>query len=231
MTETTGSFPRDVASVCLIFSPSGKTEEYPVSLRSFRSGIASYDVPALGTSCNLGPAVLESGTFVEAVRERVEGNTYAGDIFPAAGGEKTDEYRVYEETFEQGVEGYRPAVRTEGTQIAAQLSGEWPEGGAYLEHPVLDAIREDRLNRGSGAELTKLLFTYTYFTQWYSIDMNGLNVRDAVLFRGGLFGTGYSAQDVADGLLSLHPELRAGHSTATVYPQIRASRPGKPLSA
>lgn len=220
---------REAASVCLVFSPSGSMEEYPVSFRSFRSGIASYEIPALGTSCNLGPAVLESGKFAEAVRGRVEGYTYGEDLFPAAGGAKTDEYSLYEETYERGVEGFRPAVREESASIASHLAQEWPECGASLEHPVLDALRAERLDRDSGAELKKLLFAYTYFTQWYSVDLNGLNLRDAVLFRGGLFGTGYGVQELVDGLLSLHPEWRSGNATTLVYQAVLASRTGRSL--
>lgn len=60
----------------------------------------------------------------------------------------------------------------------------------YQESPIIQKYIKSKFMDAKQYDWDSVLYSYSYFDKWYSIDFDAVNLRDAMFFRGSFYGKG-----------------------------------------
>ncbi len=145
---------------------------YHIDFDDYYGDVASYMITDLNIGYNYNEYILDPNQDIIAELIDVASKyDFEKDLAPLTDKIEEDS-RLYKEHFEK----YTKYHLREFVINALVNMGYTP----HFESDVLDyKIRQELVDNG---KLKELLFAYNYFTYWYNLDMDGINLADAVMF-------------------------------------------------
>ena len=167
------------------------SKTYHIDFDDYYGNVASYMISDLNVGYNYNKYVINSNLdIVNYLVSEASSYTYNDDLEPIVSGEDS---RLYKEHFENYTKNH-----IKDFVINALVNMDY---GINFESEVLDnLIKQDLVNSG---KLKKLLFAYNYFTYWYNLDMDGINVADSIMFHANeMFDNRMTMQNITNELIN-----------------------------
>ena len=173
------------------------SKTYHIDFDDYYGNVASYMISDLNVGYNYNKYVVNPNLdIINYLVNEASSYTYNNDLEPIVSEEDS---RLYKEHFENYTKNHIKEFII-NTLVNMDYS-------VNFESEVLDnLIKQDLVNSG---KLKKLLFAYNYFTYWYNLDMDGINVADSIMFH---------ANEMFDNrmtMLNITNELISGTNSAT----------------
>ena len=150
----------------------GDELEYAIDFDDYYGNVVSYIISDLNIGYNYNRFILqENSDIVKKLLKEASTYEYTRDLDPLT---KDEDSRLYKEYFDNVTKHHI----TEFVENILTNSEYIPT----FENEVLNnLIIQDLIDTG---KLKELLFAYNYFKYWYSMDMDGVNVADSIMFHG-----------------------------------------------
>ena len=150
----------------------GTKLEYSIAFDDYYGNVASYMITELNVGYNYNNYVVDPNQdSIKKLIEEASKYDFKKDLDPVTEKVENDS-RLYREHFENYTK-----YHIEDFVINLLVNMGYSPN---FESDVLDdLIERELINTG---ELKKLLFAYNYFTYWYNLDMDGINLADATMF-------------------------------------------------
>ena len=189
----------------------GTTQEHHIDFDDYYGNVASYMISDLKIGYNYNRYVID--TKLKIVQELIEEASkyeFTRDLEPLT--TKIEDSRLYKEHFEKVTKNHIP----EFVVNSLVNLGYTPA----FESDVLDnKIRQELIDTN---KLKQLLFAYNYFTYWYNLDMQGINLADAVMFQANqMFDDRMNLENMSSNLIN--ESNSATNGTAGFYNNYLAS--------
>ncbi len=160
-----------LGKISIVFED-GEEKEYKIDYDDYYGNVVSYIIEELNIGYNYNKFVLhEDSEIIEKLVTEASSYTYTRDLEPLTGFE---DYRVYQEFFDSYTKNH---IR-EFVEDVVTNSGYIPT----FKNDVFDNLAVQNLI--DTGKLKQMLYAYNYFKYWYRLDMDGVEVADAIMFHG-----------------------------------------------
>ncbi len=146
------------------------SKKYHIDFDDYYGNVASYMISDLNVGYNYNKYIINPNLdIINYLVTEASSYTYDNDLEPIVSREDS---RLYKEHFENYTKNHiKDFIINTLVNMDYSMS---------FESEVLDnLIKQDLVRTG---KLKNLLFAYNYFTYWYNLDMDGINVADSIMF-------------------------------------------------
>ena len=209
----------DIAKIKVIFDDD-TTNEYIVLFNKKLSDVATYTIPSLGIGYNYNKFILNTDiSLVTDLINVAKGLDYKTKINPVT---QEEESRLY-------VDYYNESVKGNLEEVIKNILVSQDDYNLYLDNDILKTkIKNELLNDNN---LEKILYTYNYYSKWYNIDIEGINVSDILFFNvKNMVNKSYDIKRLTQNTISTSEYNRKTSSTLNYYNDLIKPQNGKTLT-
>ena len=208
----------DISKIKVVFDDD-TTNEYIVSFNKKLSDVATYTIPSLGIGYNYNKFILNTDiSLVTDLINVAKGLDYKTKINPFI----QEESRLY-------VDYYNEFVKGNLEEVIKNILASQDDYNLYLDNDILkDKIKNELLNDNN---LEKILYTYNYYSKWYNIDIEGINISDILFFNvKNMVNKSYDIKKLTQNTMSTSEYNRKTSSTLSYYNNLIKPQNGKTLT-
>ncbi len=173
----------------------GTGEQFHIDFDDYYGHIASYMISGLKIGYNYNRYVIDTNsTIVQELIQEAQKYDFDKDLAPLTTSIEEDS-RLYKEHFENVTKKRIP-------EFVINTIVNLGYNPNFESDLVNEKIRQE-LYKGNSTKLKQLLFAYNYFTKWYDLDMQGMNIADTIMFHGTeMFDIKMTLENMATSLIS-----------------------------
>lgn len=162
---------KDLAKIKVVFE-SEEYRNYNIDFDDYYGNVTSYIISELNTGYNYNKYVIyDDSEIIQELVDYISKYNYSTDLDPLTSAEDS---RLYREHYENYTKNHLKEF-VENTLVSLGYMPTFENDVLYYK--IQQEIVDNDL-------IKQLLYAYNYFTYWYNIDMDGVNVADSIMFHG-----------------------------------------------